>query len=80
MMYVLAAAPMRTRHASHILRGFSDALCRPCVYSQRMALKRGMMLGLAGGLAPSDPFLLSRVGEAWTVILCSNPERRKRRS
>lgn len=49
-------------------------------YSQRMALSRGMMLGLAGGLAPSDPFRLSRVGEAWTVILCSKPAKRKRLS
>lgn len=35
-----------------------------------------MMLGLAGGLMPSDAFRLSRVGEAWTVILCSKPVER----
>lgn len=42
-----------------------------------MALSRGMMLGLAGGLAPSDPFRFSRVGEAWTVILCSKPAKQR---
>lgn len=44
-----------------------------------MALSRGMMLGLAGGLVPSDPFRLSKVGEAWTVILCSKPAKQKLR-
>lgn len=40
-----------------------------------MALNRGMTPGLAGGVVLSLPwvFLLSTLGEAWTVILCSKP-------
>lgn len=67
--------------ASYVLREVCSLTARGLGrYSQRMALSRGMMLGLAGGLAPSDPFRLSRVGEAWTVILCSKPAKRKRLS
>lgn len=43
------------------------------IYSHRMALRRGITPGLAGGVVLSLPwlFLLSTPGEACTVILCS---------
>lgn len=36
-----------------------------------------MTPGLAGGVVLSLPFLLSTLGEAWTVILCSKPTGRQ---
>lgn len=50
--------------------------------SHLMALSRGMTPGLAGGVVLSLPgvFLLSTLGDACTVILCSKPERYKERT